>query len=813
MKIVKRIIAVILAIILAACATSAFVILGLFISYNSTTDKQGLILKYDKPAVSKEEIVAWNDKSLPMGNGYCGINVLGRTEKDKVYVTDNTLVKVNQDEKSIINTGGYRDSVIPFSILNFDFGHTKNSKYLRTLDLNTGVSTVEYTSNGVKYEREYFVSYPDKCIVIKIKADKENALNFKLSPEIPYLDAGYRKGNVVKEDDMLRVKGVVSPYGLMYDSRIKIVADGTANVENADDNAYYDVKDSTEALIIMTLGTNYQLESETFLKETDKLQGAADPNETVLQEINDALKMDYNTLKQRHIDDFKSVLGTSGVDIGGSFIPKQTTDYLMRYYTMFNTSASARYLETLVYNFGRYLLFSSSRPGTMPSNLQGTWVGNDKPAWNAGYWHNINVQMNYWSVFNTNIGECFDAYYDYFSAIYPKLQKHADNYIKANYPDKFTTDGDNGWIIGTMGLRFEVQGIENNPENHSGAGTAGLTAMMFWDWYEYTKDIEVLKKIYPVLEGLSNFYSKIVIEKDGLYLMEHSASPEILVEKDGENTPYHTTGSAFDQQMIYSVYKATLKAQEILNKEDTKTTLDIKKQIDKLDPVIIGESGQIKEFREETTYGSIGDPHHRHISHLLGLYPGNVINNNTPEWLEGAKVTLKNRGPHKSVGWAEAHRSLLWARVNDGKNAFASYRRLIQYNLSDNLWGQHAGSPHSLFQIDANMGATASFVEMLMQSESGFIEILPAISTKWKTGSFNGLVARGNFVVGAIWKDNIVNEVSITSNVGGTCDLSSSNLNITKVLDKDGNSVSFTNENGIISFETQQGNSYTIKCN
>ncbi len=294
----------------------------------------------------------------------------------------------------------------------------------------------------------------------------------------------------------------------------------------------------------------------------------------------------------------------------------------------------------------------------------------DQTPWSGGYWHNINVQMNYWPAFTTNLSEMFESYADYNMAYREAAQLLADDYINTYHPASYSdTAGENGWIIGTAAYPYSISA----PESHSDPGTGGLTTKLFWDYYDFTRNEDILENItYPALSIMAKLLTKVVEPIDGKYLTTNSASPEQV-----ENgTYYQTIGCAFDQQMIWENNNDTLKAAELLGKNDA--VLDtIREQINLLDPVLVGYSGQVKEYREEDYYGEIGEYNHRHISQLVGLYPGTSINASTPAWMDAAKATLNLRGD-ESTGWAMAHRLNAWARLQDSNRAYRLYQQLLK---------------------------------------------------------------------------------------------------------------------------------------
>ncbi|MBR2460478.1 MAG: glycoside hydrolase family 95 protein, partial [Clostridia bacterium] len=511
------------------------------------------------------------------------------------------------------------------------------------------------------------------------------------------------------------------------------------------------VENADGAKVIFSCATNYRLTHEVFdePEHQNKLKGLTVDKEAVVSAVEKALAMPYGELKERHVSDYRSLYARVTLDIGGG--EGGNTDKLIEEH---RSGKRSLYLETLLFQYGRYLLISSSRT-RLPAHLQGIWNAYSDSPWSCGYWHNINVQMNYWPSGPANLSDTFIPYINYAKAYMPSARRHADRYIKDQYPMNYTEDGTNGWIIGTGAWAYSISGFSGG--GHSGPGTGAFTSLLFWDYYDYTRDTAFLREFgYPALYEMSVFFSKALVEIDGKYLIKESASPENV----HEGKHYQTVGCAFDQQMVYENFKRTVESAEILGISDP--FIDrINDMLPHLDPVLIGDDGQVKEYREETTYSSIGDPHHRHISHLVGLYPATVINSETTEWLEGAKVTLTNRGD-RSTCWAVAHRLLLWARTKTPKKCRDLIDSFIERNVLPNLWCYHPP-----FQIDGNFGYTAGVCEMLMQSQSGYIELLPSIPEEWSSGQFTGLVARGNMSVDCAWENGTVKTVKVTARADG----------------------------------------------
>lgn len=699
----------------------------------------------------------WEKWSLPLGNGYLGANVFGRTETERIQITENSLCNPFVSDKRYPGGNGGLQS---FCDLFIDFCHKDAEDYRRGLDLETATAYTEYVCGGVKYERKHFASYPDKVLVTGLKADKEGALSFKVRANVPFCrpylfndgDGMGRTGEMHTEDNRIIISGKMEYYGIEYEGQISVSADGGEILTHPD---CIEVKNANSAVVLLAVGTSYKMESRVF-SETDpkkKLGIYPHPHKKVTDIIENAGKHSFDELLLRHINDYSSLYSRAGINICGE-MPGIPTNELLENYKNGGNEAGDRYLEELYFRFGRYLLISSSRPNTYPSNLQGTWSKYESSPWSAGYWHNINVQMNYWPAFNTNLHELFLPYIEYFKSYRESAEKNTNAYVRTYYPDGYNEDGNNGISIGTGGWLYSISGIPVPGSSHSGPGTSAFTAKLFTDYYEFSLDDSHLNDaVYPVNRGVAEFLSKTLEEQeDGKLLVKYSESPE--QEHDGKY--YHTKGCSFDQQMVYECYKDTVRLSEKLGITDD-FVLGISDNIERLDPVIIGESGQIKEFREEEKYGDIGEYHHRHISHLVGLYPGTIINGNTPDWLNAAEISLNKRGD-VSTGWSTAHKLNAWARLKNGERAYDLLHMLLSKCTLPNLWDSHPP-----FQIDGNFGGTAGIAEMLVQSHEGYIHVLPALPSKWKDGEFYGLSAREGFTVSAKWKDHTVTEIYVES--------------------------------------------------
>lgn len=779
--------------------------------YVITETKKRLRLFYDEEAPYKNDELAernpgeidwedgWEQWSFPMGNGFFGANVFGRTKTERVQLTEKTLSNpyYRKIDGHNVSLGGLNN----FSEVYIDFGHENVTNYKRELDITNAVAFVEYQHEGVVYKREYFISYPDNVMVIRIIASEKGNIGFTLRTEIPYMQEyavspsdGASKLGTVKAYDNGRIvmSGNMGRYNIDFEGQLQIIQQGG---EMKSDKDSVSVSGADSACILIAVGTNYELSSNIFTEENDSLklsQSNSSASDKVSGYMNKALKYSFEELKKRHIEDYSTLFKRVSLDLGEDDEGK-TTDVLLDNY---KKGKCSKYLEELYFQYGRYLLISSSRKGSLPANLQGTWSRYNFSPWGSGYWHNINVQMNYWPAFNTNLSETFEAYAEFNSAYMPQAKKFAEEIIKEYHSAKYDCDGGDGWCIGVAAFPYEISKSRS-------AGNVGFTTSLFWDSYEFSQDTELLRnRVYPVMKSAAQYITKIVEpDEHGKYLTVYSDSPEQFVD----GSWYHTKGTAYDQSFAYENNLNVKKAVQILGIEKEDIIKTIEAQLDLYDPIHIGYSGQIKEFREEKYYGDLGEDKHRHISQLVGLYPGTIINSSTPAWLDAAIVSLNKRGD-MATGWGMAHRLNLWARTKNGERAYSILKRLLKDGTAYNLWDLHPP-----FQIDGNLGGTAGVAEMLVQSHEGYIDILPALPSEWKDGSFSGICARGGFEISAVWKDSDAVYFNILSKSGTKCSVGYFNISSAKVCDSYGQTVNFKIiEKNRIEFNTEKNGVYII---
>ena len=736
----------------------------------------------------------WEKWSLPIGNGYMGVNVFGRTETERLQITENSFSNPATYDPEFKELYKRHPGVIAglsnFCELYINFGHAFNkvSDYRRSLCLNDAIARTEYVYNGVHYKREHFTSYPDKVFVTRLTADKNGGLSFTVRPELPGLgdylieegDGLGRTGEITVENGVLRFSGEMNYFKIQYEGQIAIVSEGGELISN---DRTLEVRNATAATVIVAVGTNYKLESRVFLEEDPKKKLAPyhHPHERVTKILKSACEKPYTLLLARHLSDYCPIIDRASIDLGGK-ASGEPTDVMLKSY---KDGTRNRYFEELYFTYGRYLLIASSRPGTYPANLQGTWNKYLSSPWSSGYWHNINVQMNYWPAFNTNLNDMFLPYIDYFHAYKPFAEKIASEYVKVYFPDKHEQgEGANGFIIGTGAWLYDISGASALGTGHSGPGTGAFTTKLFSDYFDFSQDKAHLRTAYEANFSMAKFLSKMLEEQeDGTLLVKYSASPEQVADpNDRSKGHYHTKGCAFDQQMVWECYTDTVKYADALGVTDSFIE-QLRHDVNRLDPVQVGLSGQLKEYREEQYYGDIGEYHHRHISHLVGLYPGTCVNSNTPEWLDAAAYSLNERGD-VSTGWSTGHKMNAWARIKNGNRAYDLLKSLLSNRTLPNLWDTHPP-----FQIDGNFGATAGMAEMLVQSHEGYIHILPALPDEWANGSFMGLTARGGLTVSADWKDKKVTSVRVRANSDTELTLLINGNRVTRNLKKGVNTV------------------------
>lgn len=723
----------------------------------------------------------WERRSLPLGNGSIGCNVMGSIATERYTLNEKTLWRGgpntakgpadywNQNKQSAhllpeirkaFTEGDYDmagrltaqnfNSNVPYEswrepqfrfgsfttlgemTLATDISDAGITHYRRALNVDSAYASVSFTAaDGVSYRRETFISYPANVMAVRLTASQKGRQNFTLKYAPNPLGEGTFRAD---GDNGLAYVAHLDNNGMEYVVRIKALAkkgtvtytDGTLVVKNAD-----------EVTVLLTADTDYSPNYNPDFNDPKAYVGVK-PQETTGAWMAAAAKQGWKKLFKAHYKDYTALYDRLHFTLDGPTSDKPTNQRLADY----RKGVKDMGLETLYYQFGRYLLIASSRPGNLPANLQGIWHNNVDGPWRVDYHNNINLQMNYWPALSTNLTECAEPLTDFIKL----LEKPGERTAKAYW-------GARGWAAGIsaniFGFTAPLEGADMSWNYNPMA--ASWLATHLWDYYDYTRDTDFLRHTaYPLMKGCALFCEDFLWRKaDGTLTAAPSTSPE--------HGPVDE-GTTFTHAVIREILLNCIDAAQVLQTDaaEVKKWQDILKN---LAPYKTGRYGQLMEWSRD-----IDDPkdEHRHVNHLFGLHPGHTISpRTTPELAKAARIVLEHRGDG-ATGWSMGWKLNQWARLHDGNHSYLLYGNLLKNGTGDNLWDIHPP-----FQIDGNFGGTAGVTEMLMQCHTGCIDLLPSLPDAWAKGRITGLRARGNIGVDIAWEGGKLSEARLTPGCDG----------------------------------------------
>lgn len=789
---------------------------------HSILPKEKLTLWYDTPSTD------WMDQSLPIGNGQFGAMFFGGVRREEVQFNDKTLWTGTSGDP--IGAGSGYGSYRNFGNLYINSldaeADSKVTNYRRQLDIQNAVGRVSYSIGGVDYEREYIASYPADVVALLLKASGKGNVNVELS--VTDANAAEFPSNA----HMAYTSGGVSFSGkldlLNYYYRLGIHAYGT-KAQTSVSQGMLRVEHADSLLIVMRGNTNFSTTSPSYIYPASELPANVDCV------VNDALRHSFAELKAEHVADYRSFFDRCKFVISPREANNQPTDKLIRAYNASPVSYREHlFLEELYFSYGRYLMLGSARGIALPSNLQGIWNHSHHPSWNSDIHSNINVEMNYWPAEVTNLSELHMTFIDYvYNEAVGRGSLLHDTQWQKNVYEYLTTDGVHlqkrgGWFLTTENNIF------GRCSQWSGQFYAVANAwycMHLWQHYLYTLDKEYLReKALPVMCGAVDFWKNRLVRdpSDGTWVCPREYSPE--------QGPLGAT-TAHAQQLVYTLFDNTLQAFSALGDEcgvSSAYIASVKSYLHNLDDglhteIVPGANGELllkewKDYRQDTVSNEW--PYHRHMSHLVGLYPGTLISTAADDSIYQATLRSLTWRGMKATGWSMGWKVNLWARAQDGKQAHTLLRNALASSHGGNGIGySRAGAgvydnlfdSHPPFQIDGNFGVCAGIAEMILQSHAGYIQLLPALPEEWGEGSMHGVKAQGNYEIDVDWAEGKLRKAAIRSLAGGDCKVKCSVAAEKRYEIKDlttGKSlqtvVPQTGGSLFLSFKTEKGHSYEL---